>query len=94
MSLASSFDRKEHAMRSPEEEDTEKADPERIEEEHERDEDMLEEELDEDEESVVPQRGEIEHGEKSREGDAEEIDDRVAWRPEDEREVDEGDRRS
>ena len=81
-------------MRHPEEEDSEKTEPERDDDETERDEDMLDEELDEEEESVVPQRSEIEHGEKSREGDTEEIDDRVAWRPEDDREVEEGDGRS
>lgn len=52
-----------------------------------------EDEIDEDEEGIVPQSGEIEHGEKSREGGGAETDDRVAWRPEDEEEPDRADRR-
>jgi hypothetical protein len=84
-------------MRRQEELDNEKDEPE-------RDDEMsnieLEDEIDEDEaledeDTGVrqPQRGEIEHGEKSRYGDVTETDDRVAWTEDDVERPDGADRR-
>jgi hypothetical protein len=95
-------------MRRQKEADTENKEPERremggeVEREIEDDEALGDEDLDdemdedledEDTEERQPQRGEIEHGDKSREGGTAEVDDRVAWRPEDQ-EPDSADRRS
>jgi hypothetical protein len=94
-------------MRRQEQEDTENKEPQRdetgaeVENEIDEDEDLddedlddeSDEDLDEDAEERQPQRGEIEHGDKGREGGTAEVDDRVAWRPEDE-EPDSADRRS
>jgi hypothetical protein len=94
-------------MRRQEQEDTENKEPQRDETsaaveneidddeamDEELDDEASDEDLDEDTEERSPQRSEIEHGDKGREGGSAEVDDRVAWRPEDE-EPDSADRRS
>lgn len=93
-------------MRRQEQDDTENKEPQRDEtsaaveneiDDEEMDEEDLDDEsdedLDEDTAERAPQSSEIEHGDKGREGGSAEVDDRVAWRPEDD-EPDSADRRS